>query len=625
MFFGGTIPGSRRSSLGADTPVAKVAPSLTSPSKAWTPIKEDEDETETTSLLEKMKEVVEGMQRRRSMQTEVILNVPVSNKSEEGGKDAGLQDEILENKEATAEETVHLQTDPRKPAQSFPATPHMSDLKHVFSENRATNMPPSYAGVRKLFRAERAPNAPETPRLDGMREMFNRARERELNTPAFEGVGEMLATQAEYYSRETSQSNEVELEGTAELHASSQTVKHPKEKSMVSDHPAKPSSRIAVKTSGMRRDGRVTPTDAAQFADDEMMPDASLDKSSEPSVNAPKGSIARRTNRKAETEIKDVIIGYLFAETGSSTDAASQQDTAVAPTKPASRARKIKTSEVTEQAPTQANPPARRSRATTKSTESTASEPAEPSKPTRKTTTRGTKAGAASEADVETEAEPAKSGLRRGARTRSQSVEPPAPAPAPTTTKRRVGAKSKKAADVMLDAPADRAEHPEVPPAGASAKAGTGAVRARRGKTKVVTAETEDESAGTDVGTGMLRVGRGGKRTPTANVGTTTGAASNRATTATAGKGRALARVGVGASSGKSTARTVEKENTPERIQVKEEEDEKVSLPSGAAKAGRARKGAPVAAASKALSEPEKDVTAPKTRAPRKRAASGKK
>jgi ribonuclease E len=320
----------------------------------------------------------------------------------------------------------------------------------------------------------------------------------------------------------------------------------------------------------------------------------------------------------------------------------------VGPTKLASRARKVITPEITEQAPTQLNPvapqpgPARRSRAATKSTESTESEPAKPTKPARKTTTRGTKAGAASEADAETEVEPAKGGLRRGTRTRSQSAE--APAPAPARTKRRVGAK--KAADATLDPPAedggpdpslggtDRTEHPEVPPAGAKAKAGTGAVRGRRGKTKVAAAETEDESAVTDVGTGALRVARGGKRTPTANVGTTTGAAagaaSNRATAATAtGKGRVVGRVGAGASSGKSAARAVgEKENTPERIHVKEEEDEKLQLPSGAvvAKGGRARKGATAAAAaSKALSEPEKDVTAPKTRAPRKRAASGKK
>lgn len=304
MFFGGTIPGSRRSSFGTGTPVTKVAPSLTSPSKAWAPIKEDEDETETTSLLEKMKDVVEGMQRRRSIQPEAIVDVPISNKSEEGDKDAGLQDE-LKPEEA---ETVPLQTDPRKPAQSFPATPHMSDLKHVFSENRAANMPPSYAGVRSLFRAEHTAN-PETPRLDGMREMFNRAREREPNTPAFEGVDEMLATPAEYHSRETTrQSNEVKLGSTTETHVRSQSVERPEEKSVVSDHPAKPSSRIAVKTSGVRpmRDGRVTPTDAAQFADDEMQ-EVPLDKPSEHSANAAKGSTVRRTNRRVEAEVNQVI------------------------------------------------------------------------------------------------------------------------------------------------------------------------------------------------------------------------------------------------------------------------------------------------------------------------------
>ena len=281
----------------------------------------------------------------------------------------------------------------------------------------------------------------------------------------------------------------------------------------------------------------------------------------------------------------------------------------MAPTKLASRARKVVTPEVTEQAQPKPLAPARRSRMATKSTESTTteSEPAEPSKPTRKTTTRGTKAGAAARAspepDAEPEAEPAKGGPRRGTRTRSQSVEvAPAPAPAIATAKRRVGVKSKKVADETQDVPA------EDPP-----------VRgvARRGKTKPAPAETEDESSGT----GTLRVARGGRRTPN---GTSTGAAgatSNRVVAvATTGKGRMI--VGTGASLGKSAARAVgEKENTPERVHVKEEEDEKAPLPLVTVKGARARK----AAVPKAQSETEKDVAAPKTRVPRRRAASGKK
>ncbi|KAH9039991.1 hypothetical protein EDB84DRAFT_1559955 [Lactarius hengduanensis] len=67
-FFGENIPGSRRNSLGLETPNSKAMLGVASPSKIWPAIKEDEEEVETTMLLEKMKEVVEGMQRRRSMQ-----------------------------------------------------------------------------------------------------------------------------------------------------------------------------------------------------------------------------------------------------------------------------------------------------------------------------------------------------------------------------------------------------------------------------------------------------------------------------------------------------------------------------------------------------------------------------
>jgi hypothetical protein len=150
----------------------------------------------------------------------------------------------------------------------------------------------------------------------------------------------------------------------------------------------------------------------------------------------------------------------------------------------------------------------------------------------------------------------------------------------------------------------------------------------RRGKTKPA-AETEDEATGTGTGTGALRVARG-KRTPTGTGATATGAASNRAPT---GKGRAIAVAVVIPSSTKSAARAVvagekEKENTPERVHVKDEEDDKatnvalqpVAVP---AKGARARKMATVVP--KAQSEPEKDTVVAKTRAPRTRAASGRK
>jgi len=188
----------------------------------------------------------------------------------------------------------------------------------------------------------------------------------------------------------------------------------------------------------------------------------------------------------------------------------------------------------------------------------------------------------------------------------------PAPAPAPATTKWRVGAKSKKTANTTAtqDAPvedrrsgstADRALSPEAAPM---------AALARRGMAKPA-AETEDSGAST----GALRIARG-RRTPTG-----TGAASNRAP---AGKGRAVAVVIP--TSAKSAARAVagEKENTLEQAHVKEEEDDKVALSPVVAKGVRARKGAAVVV-QKAQSEPEKDTVVAKTRAPRTRAASGRK
>jgi hypothetical protein len=144
--------------------------------------------------------------------------------------------------------------------------------------------------------------------------MFIRAREREPSTPIFEGVDEMLATPAGYFSQEATQSNEVKSESTADAHAPSPSAKRPRAKSVVSDHPAKPSSRIAVKTSGVgsMRDGRAMPT-IAQPVDDELAPDAPVDQFSEHGAEAPKGSIARRTNRRAEAEVKEVIIVYLVS------------------------------------------------------------------------------------------------------------------------------------------------------------------------------------------------------------------------------------------------------------------------------------------------------------------------
>ncbi|KAH9077726.1 hypothetical protein EDB83DRAFT_2345491 [Lactarius deliciosus] len=550
-FFGENIPGSRRNSLGPETPNSKAMLGAASPSKIWPAIKEDEEEVETTMLLEKMKEVVEGMQRRRSMQPEA----PILNKTEICDEDMALQDEIPEDDEAIVEDPCPSQTDSHPVTNSFPATPQMSDLRHVFSEKRAAGMPTPYAGVRKLFQAEQARD-PETPRLDGVREMFSRARQREPSTPIFEGVDEMLVTPPEHPSQEPAgQSDEVDA---------------PEVAAPVPTRLPRPASGAAAKTLAVRvREGRETPTDLSELADNELTPDAPPAKPSKHSANAPKASIVRRTTRRTEAEGKEEI--------------------AQAPAKSVSKARKVVTPEVSEP-PAQPKPAAsrlesgRRSRTTTKSSESTDQEPAEPSKPTRKTA-RGTKALATTAPDPEAEAEPAKS-VRRGARRGQPDV-----APAAATVKRR--AVKPKASDVD-DADADDLPESIDPP-----EAPLLAARTRRGKGK--SAELEDGNAGV---AGAQRTTTQGRRTPTAT-------AKARATAASA----------------KSARGAMEKENTPERIHVKEEDEmqQQQQPPVVAAKGVRTRKVA--AAAQRAHSETEKDANTAKakTRAPRTRAASGRK
>ena len=286
--------------MGPSTPGAKAVLSFTSPPKAWTPIKEDEEEAETTTLLERMKEVVEGMQRKRSMQAESIVKVSAPNGSEEGDENAKQQDD-----EAIA--PVPVQTDSHTVARSFPATPRMSDLKHVFSEKHAANIPPSYAGVRNLFKSEHVP-VPETPRLDGVREMFFRARVPEPSTPNFDGVGEMLTAPLGYVAQEITESNEVEMDITREVPAASTSnSKRPGGQPTVSDRSVKPSSRIPTKMAGARRTGggRATPTDTEQLADDEETMDIPQVKPAKQKAKAP---TLRRTNRRIENEPKEVII-----------------------------------------------------------------------------------------------------------------------------------------------------------------------------------------------------------------------------------------------------------------------------------------------------------------------------
>ncbi len=270
---------------------------VASPSKIWPAIKEDEEEVETTMLLEKMKEVVEGMQRRRSMQLEAISNAPNLDKTELQDEDMGVQEETPKDEGATVEDQRTSITELRSAVHTYPATPQMSDLRHVFSEKRAAGMPTTYAGIRELFKADHARDL-GTPRLDGVREMFFRARQREPSTPIVEGIGDVLAIPPECIPQEsTEESDEAEAGSMPPEVADPAPTRLPKKAS------GGPAKTMTVRG----RDGQETPADVAQLADDELTPDGQPAKPSKHSANASKASIVRRTTRRAEAEVEVML------------------------------------------------------------------------------------------------------------------------------------------------------------------------------------------------------------------------------------------------------------------------------------------------------------------------------
>lgn len=176
-----------------------------------------EDEN-TKALLERMKETVEGMKRRRSEAPRMSIAMKAETETERNGVDDDVSEDEDEGSDkendsdimdtrapalasATEEELEQVghsnESTNRTPTRPLTTTataktPHL-DLKHIF-QNSAPKTP-SFKGVREMFQADDKVE-PKTPKMNGMREMF---RENKVpQTPAFEGVGEMMQTPAAY-------------------------------------------------------------------------------------------------------------------------------------------------------------------------------------------------------------------------------------------------------------------------------------------------------------------------------------------------------------------------------------------------------------------------------------------
>lgn len=231
-FFGGQAPGiGARAGRMSMSPTKNAA--YTSPQKAQLQSQGGEEE-DTRVLLERMKETVEGMKRRRSVAPATGIfglgdapveseetqaqedhdaemeqeqeQDPYEQEQDEQEEEASSDEEVGEGEEsdkenaagdampldAEGEHEYSVASSSRTPVRSTTTsstatkTPHL-DLKHIFAQPPKT---PSFKGVRELFKDNAA--APQTPHMDGMRHLFS---DRQVPaTPSFEGVGEMMST-----------------------------------------------------------------------------------------------------------------------------------------------------------------------------------------------------------------------------------------------------------------------------------------------------------------------------------------------------------------------------------------------------------------------------------------------
>lgn len=171
------------------------------------PEQPEEAEEDTETMLAKMKQMVEGVKRRQSMgprpslvlsprkpgEFSLLASTPGASPApgsvrrvSDPDKNPFAEDSGEVDIEMEAEEQDHSIVEPPRPSASF-ATPQLT-------------------GVRELFR--NPGRAMPTPRMDGMKELFRV--ERPPQTPAFEGVGEMLTTPAAY--RAPTQNVEAQVE-----------------------------------------------------------------------------------------------------------------------------------------------------------------------------------------------------------------------------------------------------------------------------------------------------------------------------------------------------------------------------------------------------------------------------
>ncbi|KAL4067490.1 hypothetical protein V8B97DRAFT_1873520 [Scleroderma yunnanense] len=262
-YFGGQVPGlgARRLSNAPGASPAPLPSLLATGTRSISPVKSQpfsptklavhageqsgsEEEEDTRSLLDKMKQTVEVMKRRRSvgslwggddegkldqevghLEQSSAVNNQEEDMDESDKENDGAGDDVeMANTQQTAqdageaepdtvyeEKVVANEKDEDAPADlplpsltrksTNPQTPQLESLKHLFSQPKPNTIAatPAVQSMRHLFK-NAPPTDTETPRMDDMRNMFLREERsgQVIATPTFEGVGEMMRTPLAY-------------------------------------------------------------------------------------------------------------------------------------------------------------------------------------------------------------------------------------------------------------------------------------------------------------------------------------------------------------------------------------------------------------------------------------------
>jgi len=280
-FFGGHAPGigARPSSSAFPSPIKLASPFKTpfkngiaeNWDKAGNGSGEnagEEAEEDTKALLERMKETVEGMKRRRSEVPRAFIPSPV--KVVEGNA-VDVDREEEEEAEASDKENEHGY---EPEAHVSPTTPQVTS--------------PTKRPHLNLHHLPNPRAAPKTPQMDGMRDLF---REKKImRTPAFEGVGEMMKMPEGWTAGRVDEEGEEDGEEVEEVAPVKNIVSRrgrstPASSSSVTKPP---SSTSTSRTTSMRRKTpRSTTTKTpvtegrSNFADDEATPLGRVDEEDE--------------------------------------------------------------------------------------------------------------------------------------------------------------------------------------------------------------------------------------------------------------------------------------------------------------------------------------------------------